>query len=380
MHVAIDTSVYRTDPKRIKTGFKAITQLAAARRIQIHLPYYVRQEFLTQQTECLSEHFRTMINAASSVLRVTEHNSTVDIINQTLGPIEQLVDGAAATASEELDSWVADTYTMTHQFDDRHGKRVTDAYFSGGEPFSSAKHREDFPDAFIYESIRDIAGKHGTLHMIVADRKLRAACGRLEGVRTYSGVDEFIQLPECQTLLRNLDLDEVINIDRIRNRLAMDLRILEDNLEREIIDPLANTTVKGSIPDDNNEASVFMVGSPRNTEFKFDEVEYYGKGVIGIPVSTVVECELNYYIFKADWCVMDDVAISRISVSDWNKHYFLAEETRDVDVEGRLILQLPIDELRRDGLTDDDLSALVNDANCAVEVEDATVDEVASVD
>ena len=378
MHVAIDTSVYRADPKRIKKGFKAITHLAVARRIQIHLPYYVRHEFLTQQTECLSKRFRTMAKAASSVSRLTAHNSTIDVINQMLGKIEKLIDGAAATASEELDSWIANTYTKTYQFDDCHGKRVTDAYFSGGEPFSSAKHREDFPDAFIYESIRDIAGKHETLHMIVADRTFRTFCGRLEGVRTYGSTDEFIQLPECQTLLRNLD--EIANIDRIRDRLPRDLRILEDNLEREIIEPLADTTVRGPIPDDNNEASVSMVGSPRHTQFKFDDMEYYGEGVIGIPVSTVVECELNYYIFKADWCVMDDVAISRISVSDWNKHYFLAEETRDVDVEGRLIVQLRLDELQRDDLTDDDLSTLINDANCTVEVEDATVDDVASVD
>ena len=378
MHVAIDTSVSRTDPKRTKTGFQAITRLAAARQIQIHLPYYVGHEFLTQQTECLSQKFRTMIKAASSVSRLTEHDSIVDVINQTLDEVRKLADGAAATASEELDSWIADTYTLTYEFDDRYGKRVTDAYFSGGEPFSSPKHREDFPDAFIYEAIRDIAGKHGTLHMIVADGNLRDACERLENVRTYSNIAKFIHSPECQTLLR--DLDEITNIDRITNRLLNDFKVLEDNLERQIIDPLANSTVRGSIPDDNNEASVSMVGTPRNTEFKFDEVEYYGDGVIGIPVSTVVECEINYYIFKPDWCVMDDVAIQRISVSDWNKHYFSAEETRDVDIEGRLILQLPTDELRRDDLTDDDLSALISDANCTMEVEDATVDEVEDMD
>ena len=102
MHVAIDTSVYRTDPKRTKTGFQAITRLAAARQIQIHLPYYVGHEFLTQQTECLSQKFRTMIKAASSVSRLTEHDSTVDVINQTLDEVRKLADGAAATASEEL--------------------------------------------------------------------------------------------------------------------------------------------------------------------------------------------------------------------------------------------------------------------------------------
>ncbi len=53
-----------------------------------------------------------------------------------------------------------------------HGKRVTDAYFAGGEPFSSPKHRMDFPDAFIYESVKDIAAKRGTLHVIVAAERV----------------------------------------------------------------------------------------------------------------------------------------------------------------------------------------------------------------
>lgn len=372
MHVVIDTSVYRADPKRIKTGFQAITRLAAARRIQLHLPYYVRQEFLTQQAEHLSNDYNKIIKAASAVLRITAHQKTRDVIDQTLDQIKELANGAVETALEELDSWIADTQTLTYELDSSHGGRVTEAYFKGEDPFSSPKQRKDFPDAFIYESIRDIVSKHGAIHVIVADGNLKKSCDHLHDIQTYSDIEDFIRLPECQTLLQ--DLDEVRNIDRIRNRLPKELRFLENGLKEQIIDPLADTPVTCPRPADNEEASVFGVGTPRDTEFHFDQIEYYGEGKIGIKFSTVVEdCEINYFIFKSDWYAMDTEVASRISVSDWNRHYYSAEETRDVNVAGQLVLQISTDELRRNDLTDEDLNVLINDAIVTVEIDDASV-------
>ena len=372
MHVVIDTSVYSADPKRIKAGFEAITRLAAARRIQLHLPYYVRQELLTQQAERLSNDYNKIINAASSVLRITAHQSTCDVINQALGQIKELANGAVETALEELDSWIANTQTLTYELDNSHGGRVTEAYFKGAKPFSRPKQRKDFPDAFIYESIRDITSKHGTLHVIVADKNLKDACNHLDDVQTYSDIEAFIRLPECQTLLQNLD--EVRNIDRIRNRLPQEVRLLENGLEEQIIDPLAGTPVTCPRPADNEEASVLGVGAPRDTEFQFDQVEYYGEGKIGINFSTVAEaCEINYFIFKSDLYAMDYEVASRIDVSDWNRHYYSAEETRDVDVTGQLVLRISTEELRRSDLTDADLNALINDAALTVEIDDASV-------
>ena len=133
-------------------------------------------------------------------LKTSPQKSTADVINQTLGQIKKLANDATATAREELDSWIENTQTLKYEFDDSHGKRVTDAYFAGGEPFSRPKHRMDFPDAFIYESVKDIAAKRGTLHVIVADGNLKDACERLGNVRTYDSIEEFIRLPEGDVL------------------------------------------------------------------------------------------------------------------------------------------------------------------------------------
>ncbi len=125
MHMVIDTSVYRTDPKRSRAGFHAITRLAVAQRIRNHLPYYVRQEVLTQQAERLSKEFNKAIKSLESVKRISARKSTADVINRTLGQIKKLANDAAATACEELDSWIENTQTLKYEFDEpwqaRHG-------------------------------------------------------------------------------------------------------------------------------------------------------------------------------------------------------------------------------------------------------------------
>ena len=60
-----------------------------------------------------------------------------------------------------------------------------------------------------------------------------------------------------------------------------------------------------------------------------------------------------------------------ISVTDWNKHYVLAEETREIDVKGQLILSLPANKLQQEDVSEEDLSDLINTAGYAVEIESA---------
>jgi hypothetical protein len=73
-----------------------------------------------------------------------------------------------------------------------------------------------------------------------------------------------------------------------------------------------------------------------------------------------LECELGYFIFKGEYSVIPDDRAENISVRDWNDHYFAASESYDLNLEGRLIIDFPIEELERDNLDDEDLSALVN--------------------
>lgn len=372
MDVLLDTSIYRKDPKRTTAGFLAINRLAAAKRIHLHMPYFVLNEFLTQQTDRLSAEFDKMLKAGGNVTRLTDHEATVAAVAQILDKIEGQAKKVVANVTGELDEWIAATHTKVHAVDDSHGRRVAEAYFSGTPPFSSIKQRSDFPDSFIYETARDLAEKHEHLHVIVADNTLRTACDGINNVMTYASVEEFVGSPECQDLL--LVLDEVLNVDRLMKLLPEETNVLQGKLEHEIINPLASTMFSDqSIPDDNNEATVQGVGQPRETKFSFGDAEYYGDGMVVIPFSAIVECQVYYFIYKGDWYSMSDEAAEDIGISDLNEHYFEAEDTRDLSVDGRLVLGMPVEELQRDDLSDEDLTVLITDCDTTVEIEDVTV-------
>jgi rRNA-processing protein FCF1 len=53
IQVVLDTSIYRMDPKRNKAAFRAFTRLCTASKVQLHIPYFVKHEFLSQQRSAL---------------------------------------------------------------------------------------------------------------------------------------------------------------------------------------------------------------------------------------------------------------------------------------------------------------------------------------
>ena len=378
MHVLMDSSIYRTDPKRTTAGFQTMTRLAVVERIQLHLPHYVREEFLTQQAEKISVKFGKMKQAGKSVLELTGQANTVGVVERILDKVEVLSSATMAIATKEFDGWIDETKTEIHEVDDSHGKRVTDAYFAGNDPFESQKKRRDFPDAFIYQTVRDLAEQHGSLHVIVADKNLRESCERLEKVTTHHNIRSFIRLPECQMLIRELDqvLNISQNISRIIKLLPQETTVLQDNLDAQIINILPGTEIwLSDIQSDSNDATVDSIGEQSETSFQFDDVEYYGDGEIVVPFSAVVECAISYCIYKPDWYAIKDLENPpHISATDWNKHYVLAEETREIDVKGRLILSLAANELQQEDVSEEDLSDLINAAGYRVEIEAAGED------
>lgn len=371
MHLVIDSSIYRSDPRRRSAGLRAITRLTAAASISLHVPHYVYKEFVTQQEEQLKRAVDKIRHGATSLKELTDDQKITSTVEAVLERAETLQTNLVACATEQFDSWIAETNAIIHLPRQDHAQRVTDAYFGGTPPFAARKSRRDIPDAFIYETIKDLLAEYHELQVVVADAKLRKACATLPNVQAYETIDEFIATPACQALLT--EANAAANIERVRARLPQDTEIFNGALETHIIDALHGMTIHDQdIPDDNHEGRVEMVGEPRDTMFQFGDVEYYGGGTLAIPFRTRIECELGYYIFKSEYYVIPDDRAENISVSDWNDHYFEASETYNLNVEGRLITKLAVEELQSANLEDQDISALINDADKTVEIDEAT--------
>lgn len=66
LHVVLDTSVYRANPRRNSPPFRALTRLAHAGKVQIHLPDLVKREFLSQQYERVAAELKDLHDHAAS--------------------------------------------------------------------------------------------------------------------------------------------------------------------------------------------------------------------------------------------------------------------------------------------------------------------------
>jgi hypothetical protein len=189
----------------------------------------------------------------------------------------------------------------------------------------------------------------------------------------YKSLDDFIASDACQDALTEL-IPAVIaeNVERIKQLLPGVMDTLQSNLDNGIIDELAWKKVKHeAIRDDNNEAIIISVGAAENVEFKFDETEHFSDADLGIPFTTTVDCLLNYTLYKGDYAALPDE--EDVSISEWNDHYFDAEQNFTVSAGGYLNLMIDTALLEKDDLTDDELQEIIEEADNSVEVTERSV-------
>jgi hypothetical protein len=224
LQVMIDTSIYRADAKRQKSAFRALTRLLRGKKAQLHLPHYVKREFLSQQMAGIADAIAAVEKAASDILRKTSHK-------KFKAYAKTLSDDAAIHSKQsadwlkaEFDQWVSDCQVIEHLIHIEHGRRVTDDYFSGAPPFTSPKNRLDIPDSFIWQTAVDIAQKHELLHVVANDTAIFEAASNNNRMQAYKTLEIFIQTSACQAALRELDQDQIVeSVERAKDHMQRQL-------------------------------------------------------------------------------------------------------------------------------------------------------------
>ena len=371
MHVVLDTSIYRSDPRREKAAFRAFERLASGAKLHLHVPYFVEREFVTQQTAVLSQKVRDVQSSAGAILRQTESDEFVGFAEIAKQDATVLLAQVPEVASKDFSSWVDKVHGTVHSINPQHGQRVANAYFSGAKPFSGPKHREDIPDSFIWETIVDLSEAHEGLVVVSSDKAIFEAARENPKIVAYQDLDSFTKSAACQAALQLLAAESVkIYMARAVALLEGQEEFIRTTMENGLVDALAGKDVRShQIPDDNNEASITMVGAPDDLKLDFEQIEYYGETEIGIPFETSVECTLNYAIFKSDYYMLDDDKSEGISIDERNDHYYDADEDYTVNVTGRVLISFNSQDLEtEDDLSDEDLIDVIEASSLDVEV------------
>jgi hypothetical protein len=262
---------------------------------------------------------------------------------------------------DEFEKWIKETNTIRHKIDLAKTKKVFNAYFNGLEPFPTVKSRKDIPDAFIYETVKELNTSTENLYFICEDGNLKKSISKLGNIEVFSSLEKFIESNIYQILLKEDIISE--KFDLIKSKIPKHNNVLEKYIEKNIeYEMQGETFTDNDIPDDNNDATIEGIYEANNIVFNYSLAKYYGEGIIVIPFELKAEALVDYYLFKSDYYTMNQDRAHQLSISDHNDHYFWVEEDLPLIVSGKISIQLNIKSLENEDVDLFDYDLITFDA------------------
>ncbi|HEB9310001.1 TPA: DUF4935 domain-containing protein [Campylobacter coli] len=329
IHLIIDTSILRASPYYKSEEYKSLEILVNKGFLKIYLPYIVENEYIEQLKEPYLIKFDSIKNSLNKLKN--QHSTNTNEITNIEQSIFIIENNTIENIIEDFEiNFCTKLKIEKLDIEPYYAKEVFDKYFKGSSPFKSKKNREDIPDAFIFECIRDIKNKESNTIVLVGDNRLHNACDEI-GVTLFKNLKDFIECKEIQNIL-----NENINFLNFINYLKSNCNI-EIFLKNYHVKELEYMTITSyDIPSDDNSAQIIGICTPENVECDFEKLIHYGNKKIGIPVTFDIEVDANLYIFKADYYMND----YDFPVEDHNDHYFSAENNYFLKVESVVIVDI----------------------------------------
>ena len=367
IHTVIDTNIYRKDVNRKTAAFQLLMKLGKGSHVQIHIPYFVQEEFLSQLVDKNTQNAQSIITKLDKLLSSSLPTYVKKTLSIQRSKICKILEEMERYVRKDFSAWVKSIDAKVHNVKQHHGREVAKSYFLGDPPFSSKKQRKDFPDAFIFQCIIDLVREVGCLYVITDDGNLCKACEEQENIIVLRSLDDFIKLDIFQSPLRVVKFED--QLSSIIITLKEQKLKLEDQLFSTLETALAwHNFSDNSIPSDDHDATISSVYELANVEFSFDNIEHLGGGVIQVPFGCRADVEVDYYIFKSDYYTLSDEQLSHISVSEYdNRHYYEAQERLDLSIDGILSISFDLSFLEQEETIIEHIDILLDESDINVD-------------
>jgi hypothetical protein len=320
IHIALDSNQYIADRLFTKPSFNLIKALVRHDLIRIHIPWFVYKECTTRNIQEIQQELHQAIKGIESLEDMGADPKLAKEFNEAAQRLKLKRDNVVASVEKVWKDFISETNATLYSFFKEDSVRVFEDYFSGGKPFNSLKGRKDIPDAFIYQNLLSIA-KGVPLHFICNDDNLRKHLDGQTRIKTYKDLKDFFQSPEYAPVSKEYErLEKYKALEK--KLLKRDHEILEyfmDELQSH--EPFEATSK--DFRSDDNVATINALSSP-TVKILTNEI-LYADDIFYVPVMVAASASIDYFLYKADYYILSDD--KKISVSKWNDHYFLAEET-----------------------------------------------------
>src|SRR6218665_700045 len=334
MHIAIDSSILRRDLSFSKTDALYLKELSKLKLVKLHFPWFVYQECMSHSINSVIKELDGAISSITGLVKFGLHKTESDLIDKIAESIELKKKDVENAVDRVWKECAEETSETIHDFAASDSKIVFDNYFKGGPPFSSLKKREDIPDAFIFQSLKNISRKK-QVHFVVADNNLRKKCSEETNVTCYESYEELFKSMAFQAVLKKHD--EIKKFEELKPGLITRLPEIEEAIEDHFHNHRESKEFEDrNLPSDGHEGRITGIEHIVETQLLDSKMRFID-GNFHLPVIVTADCLVEYSIYKADYYTMDDSS-RHIHISPLNDHYYDAEESLLITFEFSIII------------------------------------------
>lgn len=330
MKIFIDTSSLREIGNNFnRPEYLKLEKLCTEYDFSIVLHEISKLEFETQLTHPLQEEISKI---KTSLSRITNKVNESALENELLLVMEKLDINTSKIEQDIINpfqAWLSRCKCEIVTIEETNSSAVFTDYFSGDGMFSKKKSRDDIPDSFILEGVTRKIDDNSEVVVICSDKRLAEQIKEKIECELFFKIGEFLE----SDIVNELTFE--FSLGKMENKFGHPF--LEKTVAREEIKSLIISTIENYdwscfYLDENSEENPSIVGHYDVIDIKYTLSSWHDN-VIVVSCNYEANVDIEYFKFKSDYFAMADEELSKASVEDWNKHYFLISTSKTLSFE-----------------------------------------------
>ncbi|MDH5728789.1 MAG: PIN domain-containing protein [Gammaproteobacteria bacterium] len=206
MNIVLDTNILQKEGLH-SANMSLLCRLSRESEVFVYIPEIVKREYLSQIDFKLRSK-QTVGNSSELTKFYKDNHSVLKRIARAENYVNALYIRNKEASEIVFKNWLDENSFVVRLIDKNDYKRVLDAYFDGTRGFRSVKHRPDFPDAFIYESINNIKEEEGGVVAVIGDGPFKNLVKERLNVSCFDSLSSLMEEKQIKEKIANLDNSE----------------------------------------------------------------------------------------------------------------------------------------------------------------------------
>lgn len=339
MEVVLDTNVLFKDPYFKNTEMQQLISLTKKGIINLNIPDIVLNEFKTQRLDEYKKAYHEYESKLNMIKSKSISKKEIQSVEKGLQCFIESRDYLLKGLDYRINDFLKDTKAkvLSNTPDDL--SKMLSMYFNGEVPFKNIKSKEDIPDCLIYLQIMKLENAY----VICEDNSLRKAIETKHNV--FDSIKAFLLTSKELLEKEGFRIAKELS-DKYIQSLKSNIYIIKDKILRSLENELTDYQIRdNAIRDDNNEGLIEGTPSIDDIEIEVESIQDENNGFYSFDFNCEFETMIEYFFFKSDYYCLDPEETKNISISDWNEHYFEAEEEMNLICIGKLSIEIGTEEI-----------------------------------